>query len=450
MNLKITLPLFFFLLLCISINLTSAQKINIEGKVTSQADAIPLLGATVQVNEQFNTLSDEEGAFSVEVEEQEQYRIVVRMLGYETVDTTIRTSFDKIFLDVEMKEALFDLPSIEIMASSFNAFDFEGWNILDFDFLEDRLLVLYLLGRERRIGLFNQNGLMLFSVELEDKYDQIFTSCSGKIHLVGDGGGVELYIQKDQINFLKTYKRQLFDDLIQPCVAVCKQERVFKNLSDHNKKARYFKYPDPQSPVLITEIFDKKSAKVAQSYYNEIIGLYYLTVSSSGQGAIDEGFTKDNVIARGHWSGDLFDLIISNDLLAAVAYYRNVESMPIDVREFGFNDKLYLMDFVNEQLLKIDTEKPGTSKLKITGFDWHRKTKVLQDKITGNVYLLSPDDELFEFNINEKSCSLKKLLDLKFIGNFPKGFQVFNNEFYYFSYSGTNNRTAQLLKVSLP
>jgi len=188
------------LVLMLVFNVASAQNIIIEGKITDQA-SVPLIGATIQVDDGVGTVSDSEGNFKIEnLAPQQEYRLVIRMIGYATIDTTIvspsptdgQASENYIYLNIKMNAVNYEAPLVEITGSGFNAFKYSKWKIIDFQFYNDQLLILHISKRKYRIGLYSFSGLKIDEVKLKDKYTQLFKSCKNGFHLIGDIDCIEL------------------------------------------------------------------------------------------------------------------------------------------------------------------------------------------------------------------------------------------------------------------
>ena len=444
MNKKKTLlgTTIYFLLLY-SLN---AQNIRIEGTILSENN-IPLVGATIAVNDQITSTTDQ-GTFNLEVEIIEtQFLVSIRMLGYSSIDTLIALSMENVVLEIKMKERAYDIPSVKIHANSFNAFKFDKYNILDYIIRNEQIIILYTIGNKRYLSVFGMDGFELSTTILNKKYNLLYLSCSKQVHLLTDEEGVELYFSNAKIILSKPYEIKNFESLIKPCIANCEGELIFKNLTFHNKKALYFIYPEPNTPKLIATIMDVEGANHARSSYYKIMGQYRYSITNPEEGSIDEGIDRENIINNGTWSGNLIDLANSNDLLSDIAYYQNVESKEIDLREFSFEGNLYIMDFVNKKMIKIDIKKSHVNEFKIEGFNWHRKSKILIDRISGRPYILSNKMILYNLDIQKKECSFHEIQNLNLKGKIPQGFKIYNDKLYYFSYNQATYRNSKLYRI---
>ena len=443
------------LVLC---NVVFAQKILIEGKITDQA-SVPLMGATIQLNDGVGTVSNTEGNFKIEsLKSQDEFRLVIRMIGYATIDTTIfspsptdgQASENNIYLNIKMNAVNYETPLVEITGSGFNVFKYSKWKIVDFQFYDDNILILYISKRKYRIGLFTLSGLKIDEVKLKGKYTQLFKSCKNGFHLIGDVDCAELQIVDSKITKTIPYKRIVFEKLIKPCILKIDGELIFQEFSKHNKKVKYYKFAEPTQPVLIKEIFDQQGAKSSQGAYNQVIREYFRElVNPEEEDGINEGVQADNIIAKGEWKGDLSDLIINNKMHFLVSNYQNVETAEIPVLEFEYDNHLFVLDFYHEKISKSNVVKLEDSELTLMNFEWNKKSKIIKDEESNKVYLLINKSELFSVKLNTNACELIPHSKIELKGSYAEGIKIYNNQLYYHSSVDANNRKSKLYRKKL-
>ena len=441
----------FIITLLLVCNVVFAQNILIEGKITDQA-SVPLMGATIQLNDGVGTVSDSDGNFKLEtLKPEKEFRLVIRMIGYATIDTTIfSTSENKIFLDIKMNAINYEAPLVEITGSGFNAFKYSKWKIVDFQFHEDKILILHISKRKYRIGLFTLSGLKIDEVKLKRKYMQLFKSCKNGFHLIGDIDCAELQIIDSKITKTIPYKRTVFEKLVKPCILNVDGELVFQEFSKHNKKVKYYKFTEPSQPVLIKEVFDQQGAKSSQAAYNEVIREYYgELVNPEEEDGINTGVQADNIIAMGEWKGDLSDLIINNKMHFLVSNYQNLETAEIPILEFEYNRHLFLLDFYHKKISKINVRNLKNEELELLNFVWNKKSKILKDKKSNKVYLLVKKKELYALEFKANSCELVPHSKIEFEGSFAEGIKIYDNQIFYHSSINADNRKSKLYRKEL-
>lgn len=417
------------LLLGISLNGFS-QKINIHGTILSE-NQIPIVGATIQINERQGTATDEFGDFDLIIEQSKVEQLFkIRMLGYEDLDTLIEINRTLVYFEVVLKREASPLTPIEITTDNINLFSDIKWNILDFCFLEDKYFVLSYIKNKRKLFVFSESGNIICQKVIESKSNNLLLSCENRIHLFGPSDYAEIFMVQDSI-ILVPYEKSLFDNLINKCAVVNNGEYIFKELSDHNKRANYFNYPEAGKPKLIKEIVDVKANKVSNSYYRQIISLYNRTVENPGENDIAYGMMQTNIIAENEWSGDVKDLIISNGLHMLVAYYLNVECREINLFEFSINDMLLIFDLNNRVLYQIDLEKDKVYEINLDEIENSKKCQIIKDQANDNLYLINKNKEIYKLAINEQSVAKTPLLQLRSDDIIFSKFQIINHVLFY-------------------
>lgn len=92
-----------FLLISLFSSLVWGQSVSIKGIIVDE-QKLPVIGATVQLNEQHNTLSDENGKFSLTGLESGQYKLVISFLGFEKYEKQIRiNSNENLSIKIELR-----------------------------------------------------------------------------------------------------------------------------------------------------------------------------------------------------------------------------------------------------------------------------------------------------------------------------------------------------------
>ena len=445
--------LFLILFLALSIEL-SAQDLLITGKVLTEEN-VRLAGATVEVNQTTGTVVDEEGKFEVKVENQDQkISLRVRMIGYETLDTIIQTELTKIHLELRLKETYYDQPELIVSDKKIkNIFDKDDWVILDSKIYKGFLFLIYIEANKRYIGLAKLNGVFVNQLKLDKKYDRIKESCMETLYLIGKNDYAVLKTNTDLTFDLENGKS--IDDIkkyIDPCLFKLANQYVFKSYAKHNKEVNYFTYNEDKKQELILQLKDEKARRVAQSYYNDIIRLYYQGISGSKEEAIDEGVGGGvNIIERGEWSGDLEDLIgtLDPEIIFAISYYRNIEAQPIKILELKWQNRGYLIDLLNIEAYEILNNIKGTKKLKINNGDLIKKKQrytVIQDKDRSVNYLIDKSHQLYSLSVKEEEIKIESFFKIDKADAFVRNV-IINDDFLYYVYQP--NRLSPYTKIKI-
>lgn len=424
-----------------------AQELRLRGSIKSD-NQIPLTGATVQIDRTTGTTTDERGLFDFRTNtSDDEVLLEIRMLGYQDLDTLVQINRKGTFLEIILKEVTYSLPAVEIPSRKFNLFDNNKWNLLSHAILANKHYVLGHQTNRRSLFIFSETGELLEQLELKEKYNHIHLSCQQKLHLIGDEAYGEISFKYGTIN-ISPYGGDLYQNLIKKCVLINDGEFIFKDLANHNKNAKYYFYPEPKKPKLVKEITDNKAKRASESYYREIIGRYYNTVETPDSTGIAYGIPQDNIIARNEWSGDLKELIVTNELQTLVSYYLNVVSQEIKLYEFSINDTILIFDLNNNILHAVHTDKSKAKKTPLDKSVFGRKGQIVKDATTNELYLISKNNQVYKISVHESKVTLKLTCELISDDLIHKEVNINNRSLYYIT-KETGRPVSRMNRIAL-
>ena len=424
-----------------------SQTYNIYGKVISEYGE-SLSGVSIFQNGNFMTLTNNKGEYLFYSDIIRNVNITAKLYGYNVKSNQIFiTAKDSIYnLDFILDIKSINLNKIEIKAKSINAFSKTDWTILDFAVLDSCIVVLAKVGRKSSIFLFSQNGKLISKNWLNENYNKIEISCLGGVHLVGKMICSEIKIIKRKVVFIEKYSRKNFNDLLANCCVTYDSISIFKELSKHNKMIVYYYFDKKiKKSKKIIKIFDEKAFRFAKSQYNRIIKEYYKTIASPGVNEINADFPAYNIIEEGEWDGDLTQLMISNELIKMIGFYRFVLSHPLKSKILNISKKLYVFDFINNQIININLDGDIIAKLSIS-LDKCSDLIVLKDDKLPNVYLICNHNRVFSLDMNNGITNLVYTFNNI---RFPEDFSVHNDCIYFKSYDIASSRYTKLHRVKL-
>ncbi|MFK8101973.1 MAG: carboxypeptidase-like regulatory domain-containing protein [Saprospiraceae bacterium] len=415
---------------------TKAQQTEIVGKILSETDS-PLIGATIIVNDSIGTVSGRDGLFELKTKSITQaVTVQVRRIGYETLDTLIQTKALKTYLELRLKKAVYTQPEVEVLDKKITKiFDKKDWVILDLKVYQDFLFLIYLEGDNRYVGRAKTNGVFIDKVIVTEKYDRMKEACTGSLYFLARDGYAILKMETDSIFELEA-SASIADikDYIEPCLFKVDNKYLFKSYARHNKVVNYFRYNEAKKTELVIRLYDQAAAEVAQSYYREIIGMYHHAVAYPSPDAIDAGIQRENLIARGEWSGDLMDLVINTDIHFAVSYYQNIEARPTKTLEFLWEEEGYVFDHLNQMVYRVSTSSGAAEPLYMKG-DYLKDKKadyqIIQDKARNINYLIDDKDQLFYMKITNDDVSLTPAFTIEEKFSFVKYVCIHDGVLYY-------------------
>lgn len=402
---------YFFLIFIFSVVVytSTAQEINIYGNITD-SEGQALSGATIKYQSKLGTVADSRGNFHIKTKYQEMLALQIRFIGYKSVDTLIQleAGIDH-FIHIEMEVQLNMLPDIEITADYQNIFENYPFHIVDFTIAKGMIYILSKKGRTSYLSKAHINGTILEEHKLEGKFTQFHNSCLGGIILVGDNQCAELHELENKLFITNEFSIDYFNKYIIPCQIKHEEGLIFKSKTKHNKKIEYYKFEKDIEPALIYSIYDKDGARVAQSYYNEMIGQYYRESETSSLEDIDHGFDRENIIKDGTWNGDLLDLVISNKTQQRVVQYQSLGLTEVKSDIFVVNGEIYILDDHNSQILKM---KNSLEIEWAADYDFEGDISTISDLKTQS--FLKVDDKLYSIKSTDKELTIEYHSDLKY------------------------------------
>lgn len=112
------------------------------------------------------------------------------------------------------------------------------------------------------------------------------------------------------------------------------------------------------SHKILYTIENEEGIHAANVYFRDLIKQYSLATNDD-ENAIDEGFSRSNVLDDTAWDGDLKDLIINNEMHTSVDYFQNVVAHPIDkfLIHVSNSGSIGIFDGYKSEIIGIDLKK---------------------------------------------------------------------------------------------
>lgn len=162
-------------IICLLIGFTTlkAQKnFSIKGKVFGETTKEPIKQVLIQLyNTTFQTLSDNNGNFELNVPAQPNYKLLLRHLSFQSSTKQI-SGKDSSFQTIYLKEAIVELPNITVNAKPLpeTLVGKPNYSIVDFDFYEDEFILLTTekLMSKASLRLSDATGKILHTINVPD------------------------------------------------------------------------------------------------------------------------------------------------------------------------------------------------------------------------------------------------------------------------------------------
>jgi hypothetical protein len=274
-----------------------------------------------------------------------------------------------------------------------------------------------------------------FPIDL-DKPEYLEIDCFRNVQIVCLDSVFQVSIE-NELRIIDRISRMDYDEFVSPCLARWKLGLIFEAFTMHNKRYEVFSKMrvDPK-PSQILEIYDEEMARVGESYYNEIIQLYYKHQP-----------IQDNVIELGVWSGNLIELAVTGKIIELITWYDKIIARKLYVNSFDAGDTVVVLDGLNGAIYQIPKRNLIVEKTIMQLPKNYSKPTFILDDGKKQLYVYNSFSARLEVSkINKKTGELTTVLNLHEV-RFPLNIKIMNGWLYYLKSAG--NGFFKLYKVRL-
>ena len=353
--------------------------------------------------------------------------LTIRHVGYQTKIDTVNMSKANGLISITLTKKEINLDSVTVNAKRYPEF------LMDYEISEGVIYTLKRRNKKRFVKTFNPEKSWVLEKEVTKKFNEIKKDCFGNILLISEDSVSQIFVYNNEIVTIANFSISDYQKQLEPCVAAFDDKIIMSKYANHDQQLIFDLYHHKEV-IHFANIWDEEAAKNAQSYYAEIIRLYYQITPE-----------WKNIIALGVWDGDLVKLIVPYYIIGIngmvlrsgwtseqIGWYQNVAAKPLYCPVFVQANNLLLFDFVNGDLNTYDFNGKQLKSLNISFHedkDW--LPQVLLNEETQKLYTLYHIKNSFvvkEIDINSglvnnafeicKSC-------------YPEQISVYENELFY-------------------
>ncbi|MCB0663740.1 MAG: carboxypeptidase-like regulatory domain-containing protein [Saprospiraceae bacterium] len=426
----------------------SQALLKVEGMVVDQnGQALP--GATVRVSPVLGTTTDENGFYRLNLSK-EAFALTASFVGY-TPQTRQFYQVDlqnlennTLSIHFTLLEDVADLPTATVTGKRIEKIYQNNHQIIrDFELAGDYLLLLLQERGQSFLSLQTESGDQLDTLQLPFKSFTLHKGCTGAFHVAGNWEAMEISVENKQIFSLKTYPVENFEESILPCIASTPDFILYKNHLSKLNQTTYLAV-DRYTGIntVLKSIADHEKTAASKTYLSEIISEYYLAV---GQ---DRFY---NIIEDARWTGDLFELAVTNDLMAKVSYYENIVTKAISTAAFQHEGNWVIFDHQNDSLFYFS---PSLVELTTQSISYTRedgwKEVMYQDISTQRIYAtFEKKDQLFFKEVIPSTGATGNTYSLANKYYFPKEIKIKNGAAYFIAQGASTSPYRQIYKQYL-
>ncbi len=272
-----------------------------------------------------STITDNKGQFKFPSSiKNKNTSIVLSMLGYTTIEYKLM-EYPKDTFYISPKNFLLD--EVVISANKKNILNPKSEEtILDFDIMNDHLVVLTAGNKFNNLKMMNEYGDNITQLKVNKNTEKLKYDCLDNLHVFSPDSTWQLFYDFEKLNLLNPYSLANFNQILGHCVCSNNNNYYFQNLTYRNLRTEYFYYNENQKGVRHNLVKFQDSAKI-KNFELDYNLQYFLTVRR------ESNYTKYN---------ESVDTMIKH-----LEKYR--EGLPLD---WAYNKWL---GSVETEMLKIDT-----------------------------------------------------------------------------------------------
>lgn len=196
-------------------------QIFIEGQVQDSETDEPLSFAHIIVKGTENgSITNDDGHFRIGVEELPAVLVFSEVAHQSKMVRVLDTSR----LTVSLDPFQFELRDVVISEEGEDYFKIAN-QVLDFEFYDDKILLLGNSGREVR--LITHRGDVVERTLTPDKFGEVFKDCLGNLHVVNDEEAYQVFYDYEGIRFIHPHPREIFERYLRNCECRYKEGLIY-------------------------------------------------------------------------------------------------------------------------------------------------------------------------------------------------------------------------------
>ena len=345
-----------------------------KGRVLNESGESMPDARVYSVSQELGVGTDAEGRFEL-ILPKRKTKITVSYIGYRTqsviIDPEEAAENGELYLEVRLSPAITGLPEVVVRAERRKTLIEEARTaVLDFDFLNQQLVVLVSERRRYLLRLYTEDGKLMSSLKLSNKPTELFRDCFGGVHLVYKDKVEELSTLGKSMIILATHSVTEFKKFLKPCVGQNELSLFMRNLSDKNQATSYYAtHRASGKSELLHKVVDTDGLIMLEAEATEIVELTELLASGTITDPI-RALEIEREIQQKQW--------FSSIILSQPKYH------PF----FQLADTAVIFDHLNNEALFFDARAQLKRRLPIDHHirkDWG--SRIFQDLKTDKLYL---------------------------------------------------------------
>lgn len=426
MRLKAYLLLFLFIFAIV--NSFAQNQFYIQGEIINQETGSPVEGVNISIqNTSTGTSSDFNGNFKLKAD---RFPALLELTHIAYFGKQILVKHNDVdSLVVSLVPRMVTLEETEIIAESQKVFEGKNQEVIDYDFLDQNLIILSHNIKKKLFELILTDE-SLDTIHIQEmtqltKPKQLYRDCTGTCHILTNDSAYQIHWDSQKIKLHYPVNADRFFEIIGDCLFITKTHIAFEKKADDVPDKNYAAKNSNDLSESGSEInkWNQKFYLIDKSTHQTIV-IDHLNEWKKKRDAFDHALF---VSAYSHrYFGDILRF-------AEMVYYK-----PAFLTLKLLNDTMY---YFNHLESRIDIYDGNIVRINSVQIDYHKsqnwKQLLITDEIKYKAYTIFTARSHYSLSeINLKDGSLTEICAIKNL--FPQKIRV-NNGYLYFLYKDLNN-----------
>lgn len=411
---------------------------NFKGYVVDQAtlkpvaDCIVILKGTVT-----SVMTDKKGAFTLPVPFNSKESIVINILGYLTTEYILNGP-EKDTFRIIPKHIL--LKEIEVNANKKVVLNPKSSQVvLDFDLLNDNILLLT-AGRDHNyLQLLNEDGTILSGLKTRNNAESLKHDCLHNIQLANNDSVWQVFYDYVKLNLLNPHSRQTYSGTVENCICYTNHNYYFKDMSYRNLRSHYFFYSEFEKGVKQDLATFEDTAKIRNFELDYNLKYFLDMRRKSNYTMYNE--PVDSIRCKMEKYREELNLDWSY-----ASWLGNVKTDMIST-----DTSLFIVNFTDSAIYKVDPDNKICYHSKLSCFTYKGlQSKIYLDADLNKAYLVAfSESKLIFIHINLHTGKEISKTEISNIPYFPKKIIVNNGKAYYIQKNLADEQSYKVMKYYL-
>jgi hypothetical protein len=422
----------------------------------------PLVGASVIVDGEFNTVTDTLGQYVVRKADIPKL-LTIRYLGYFPQKGVLNTQDyqnTQANIDFALVNQAPSLGEVTITAKPIEAIVTEDFTIdlYDFGFVGQNILLLLREKKRYVLRLIREDGEVLSQLRLPESCHVLHRSCLGDFHVLGEHSAWEISFKDTELDTLSRYTADDFHRFIEPCEQQSGGQFYFAQHGLLNQSLKYIVFEQNKQPRVAFDIRDAKGLDNAMGALGDFFDnkpMIFRTPAWRKQAGETAEFEIHETLRESGNLSTVEELIklagYGDDQIYRISELEAIRRDSVYAPILKINDTLCLFDHTNNRIVRFG---PLLERTDVVFMSYHLvkgwEKLLLQDDQNNRIYARFSDHKgLILKEINASTGREKKTYALALAPYVSEKFKIRNGMLYFIGQPDVNTPNKILYKLNI-